>query len=61
MNLSDGTTAKITEAVRIATELPGAQKQPNRRRLQPEQWLQPSRAYSAFGAPRPRMTVPICR
>jgi hypothetical protein len=33
------TTAKNTEALRIATGLPGAQKHRNLHGLQPEQWL----------------------
>jgi hypothetical protein len=39
VNLSDGTTTKITEAARIATGLPVAQKHRNPHGLQPEQWL----------------------
>jgi hypothetical protein len=39
VDLSDGTTAKITEAVRIATGLPGAHKHRNLHGLQLEQRL----------------------
>jgi hypothetical protein len=39
VNLSDGTTAKITKAMRIATRLPGAHKHRNLHGWQPEQRL----------------------
>jgi len=39
VHLSDSTKAKITEAMRIATRLPGAHKHRNLHGLQPEQRL----------------------